>query len=473
MMKTQNEPIRKLHYFGTDGFRGEVGTKLTSMHAYQIGRFLGWYFSSPLSGCSKPGYRPRIVIGKDTRRSGYTLEYSMIAGITASGADVYMLHVTPTPGVAYITRQEAFDCGIMITASHNPFHDNGIKILNQNGEKLDDYTTSLIEAYLDHDFDTLGIQGDDLPLAQRENIGTITDYISGRNRYAEYLISIASHSYRDLRIGIDCANGASWMIAKQIFEALGAHVVVIGNEPDGVNINQDCGSTHTERLQTLVREMRLDVGFALDGDSDRCIAVDENGNLLDGDAVLYILARRFKEQGILKDHTVVATIMSNSGLTASLNQQGIHCIQTKVGDRYVSEAMRENHYALGGEQSGHVIVSQYATTGDGLLTAIMLLEEMCDKKCPVSTLISSLMLYPQHLLNLRVKDKSAVMNDPDILKTVKDAEERIHGNGRVLLRESGTEPVIRIMVEAETSDLSVKYAEMIADAIRRKGHCTE
>ena len=460
-------------YFGTDGFRGEANLNLTSMQAYKVGRFLGWYYSSPLSGCNISGYRPKIVIGKDTRRSSYMLEYSVVAGITASGADAYMLHVTTTPSVSYVTRQDEFDCGIMITASHNPFYDNGIKVINKYGEKLDDNTTALIEAYLDGNLRELGVYGEDLPLAHRERVGCIVDYVSGRNRYMGYLISVASHSYRDLRIGLDCANGASWMIAKAVFDALGAQTVLIGNKPDGLNVNSDCGSTHMEKLVALVKEQHLDVGFAFDGDADRCIAVDENGKIIDGDAIMYILAQRLKDRGALNDNTVGATVMSNSGFFASLKKAGIECIQTKVGDRFVYECMQNNNYTLGGEQSGHIIMKKYATTGDGLLTAIMITEEMRDRKSSLSALAEPVKLYPQHLVNLRVKDKALVTSDSDVLAAVAEVERLIDGNGRALLRESGTEPVIRVMIESETDALCRAYADKIADVIKAKGHCVE
>ena len=354
-IKASNERVKN-KYFGTDGFRGEANMDLTSIHAYKVGRFLGWYYSSALSGCDRNNYRPKIVIGKDTRRSSYMLEYSIVAGITASGADAYMLHVTTTPSVSYVTRQDEFDCGIMITASHNPFYDNGIKVINKYGEKLDDETTALIEAYIDGDLGVLGVAGDDLPFARRDRIGCIIDYVAGRNRYLGYLISIASHSYKNLRIGLDCANGASWMLAKGLFGALGAKTYVIGDEPDGLNVNSDCGSTHIESLIKLVKEKHLDIGFAFDGDCDRCLAVDENGVVVDGDGIMYILAKRLKERGMLNDDTVVATIMSNSGLIKSLDKIGIKCRQTTVGDRFVYECMQENDYSLGGEQSGHIIL---------------------------------------------------------------------------------------------------------------------
>ncbi|MBR5524589.1 MAG: phosphoglucosamine mutase [Clostridia bacterium] len=460
-------------YFGTDGFRGEANCNLTSMQAYKVGRFLGWYYASPLSGCTQEGYRPRIVIGKDTRRSSYMLEYSIVAGITASGADAHMLHVTTTPSVSYVTRTDEFDCGIMITASHNPYYDNGIKVISKNGEKLDDATTALIEAYIDGNLGALGITGEDLPLAQREKIGCIVDYVAGRNRYVGYLISIASNSYKKLRIGLDCANGASWMIAKAVFDALGAQTVVIGDRPDGLNCNSGCGSTHMERLCELVKEQKLDVGFAFDGDADRCLAVDEHGNVVDGDAMMYILGMRLKDRGMLNKNTVVATVMSNSGFFASLKKAGMDYDQTKVGDRFVYESMQQNDFSLGGEQSGHIIIKKYATTGDGILTAIMIAEEMCDRKLPLSKLAEPVMLYPQHLVNLRVKDKNAAMNDPAVLEAQQKVDALIDGNGRSLLRQSGTEPVVRVMIEAETTELCEQYAAMIADVIKERGHCVE
>lgn len=458
-------------YFGTDGFRGEANINLTSMQAYKVGRFLGWYYLSELSGCTKPGYRPRIVIGKDTRRSSYMLEYSIVAGITASGADAYMLHVTTTPSVSYVTRQDEFDCGIMITASHNPFYDNGIKVINKYGEKLDDDTTALIEAYIDGDLKALGVNGTDLPLASRERIGCIVDYVSGRNRYLGYLISLASNSYKKLRIGLDCANGASWMIARQVFGALGAQTIVVGAEPDGLNVNSDCGSTHIEKLCKLVREQHLDVGFAFDGDADRCIAVDENGNVVDGDAMMYILAKRLKARGMLNHNTVVATIMSNSGFFASLEKEGIKCEQTTVGDRFVYECMQKHDYSIGGEQSGHIILKKYATTGDGLLTAIMVTEEICDSKTTLAELAAPVMLYPQYTKNMRVKDKPAVLSDSDVLKSLEEVKARIGKNGRALLRQSGTEPVIRIMIECESEEKCAEYAQIIANKIIERGHC--
>ena len=468
-IKPENDN-RQNKYFGTDGFRGEANVNLTSIQAYRVGRFLGWYYSSELSGCTKSGYRPRIVIGKDTRRSSYMLEYSIVAGITASGADAYMLHVTTTPSVSYVTRQDEFDCGIMITASHNPYYDNGIKVINKYGEKLDDKTTSLIEAYIDGDLKALGISDNDLPLACREKIGCIVDYVSGRNRYVGYLISLASNSYKNLKIGLDCANGASWMIAKSVFGALGAQTVIIGNEPDGLNVNNDCGSTHIENLCKLVKDKHLDLGFAFDGDADRCIAVDGNGNVVDGDAMMYILGKRLKSRGMFNNDTVVATIMSNSGLFSSLEKIGIKCEQTTVGDRFVYECMQNNDYSLGGEQSGHIIMKKYATTGDGLLTAIMITEEVCDSKTTLSELASPVKLYPQYTKNVRVKDKAIVLSDGDVLKTLDYVKSLIGNNGRALLRQSGTEPVIRIMIEYEDENKCKEYANIIADKIIERGY---
>ena len=460
-------------YFGTDGFRGEANVNLTSMQAYRVGRFLGWYYGSALSGCQKRGYRPKIVIGKDTRLSSYMLEYSLVAGITASGADAYMLHVTTTPSVSYVTRMDEFDCGIMITASHNPFYDNGIKVINRFGEKLDDETTALIEAYIDNDLATLGVTGEDLPFATRDRIGKIVDYVSGRNRYVGYLISLASNSYKNLKIGIDCANGASWNIASSVFGALGAKLYVIGDEPNGLNVNEGCGSTKMDKLCKLVKEQHLDIGFAFDGDADRCLAVDENGNVVDGDKIMYILARRLKNRGMLNKDTVVATIMSNSGFFSAVSKAGMNCVQTTVGDRFVYEEMQNNDYSLGGEQSGHIIMKKYATTGDGLLTAIMVLEEVCDSKSTLAKLCEPVILYPQYIKNIRVKDKNETVNDAEVLASVDRVNEIINGNGRVLLRQSGTEPVIRIMIEAETEEKCQEYAGMIAQTIIERGFAVE
>ncbi len=466
-------PTVKNKYFGTDGFRGEANVSLTSMQAYKVGRFLGWYFASSLSGQKQAGYRPRIVIGKDTRRSSYMLEYSIAAGITASGADAYMLHVTTTPSVSFVARQDEFDCGIMITASHNPYFDNGIKVINRYGEKFDDEATALIEAYLDNDLSALGIKGNDIPLATGEGVGKIVDFVAGRNRYVGYLISLASNSYKKLKIALDCANGASWMIARAVFDALGAETTVIGVEPDGLNVNRDCGSTKIERLAALVKEKHLDVGFAFDGDADRCLAVDEKGNVVDGDAIMYLLANRLKGKDMLAENTVVATVMSNSGFVSSLKKQGINCVQTKVGDRFVYEEMLQNGYSIGGEQSGHIILKKYATTGDGILTAIMIAEEMCDKKSALSKLTENLFLYPQYTVNVRVKNKSVVMKDESVLASLEEVKTLIGDNGRALLRESGTEPVVRVMIESETEALCKEYAEKIVTTIIERGFAVE
>ncbi len=456
-------------YFGTDGFRGEANRDLTSIQAFKVGRFLGWYFGSKHVRNKGENTRPRIIIGKDTRRSSYTLEYSIAAGITASGADAYMLHVTTTPSVSYATRTDSFDCGIMITASHNPFYDNGIKIINRYGEKLDDKATALIEAYLDGNMNALGISETDLPLATKEQIGCIVDYVAGRNRYVAYLISLAGHSYKKLRIGLDCANGASWMIARSVFNALGAQTVVIGDTPDGLNVNENCGSTHIEHLCKLVREQHLDLGFAFDGDCDRCIAVDENGNVVDGDKIMYILAKRLKARGMLNKDTLVATVMSNSGLVSSLEKAGIKLEQTAVGDRFVYERMQAGDYSLGGEQSGHIIMKKYATTGDGLLTAIMMTEEVCDTKTSLSKLCEEVTLYPQFTKNIRVSDKEKAMQIPELLKEKEAIEKELCGKGRVLLRKSGTEPCIRIMIECEDSAKCQEYANRIAQKIQEGG----
>ena len=409
----------KTKYFGTDGFRGEVNKTLTADHAYKIGRFLGWFYGNPKFNSQKPGYRPKVVIGKDTRRSSYMLEYAVAAGLAASGADVYLLHVTTTPSVSYIVRQDCFDCGVMITASHNPFYDNGIKVINSMGEKLEDPVAFLIEAYIDGDLKKLEVEGDDLPFAERGNVGSISDYSSGRNRYIGYLISLAKHSMKSLRIGLDAANGASWMIAKSVFDALGAQTYVINNTPDGLNINLNAGSTHIENFCKFVKDNKLDLGYAFDGDADRCIAVDENGKEVDGDKIMYLLANKLKAEGALEKDTLVTTIMSNSGLTKALKAVGIKNVQTKVGDRFVYERMQNEGYSLGGEQSGHVIIKKYATTGDGVLTAIMVTEEVLERKEKLSKLVAPVKLLPQTLKNVRVTNKAAVMDDEAVLAKFK------------------------------------------------------
>lgn len=469
-----NEP-KKHKYFGTDGFRGESNRTLTGEQAFKVGRFLGWYYSNPTFSKRHEDNKakPRIVIGKDTRRSSYMLEYAVASGIASSGADACILHVTTTPSVSYITRTEGFDCGVMITASHNVFYDNGIKILNERGEKLPDEVTSLIESYLDNDIKALGIEGDDIPLATRENIGSIIDWIGGRSRYTAALVSTIATSFRDLRIGLDCANGAAWMIAKNVFQTLGANVMVIGDKPDGLNTNLDCGSTHIENLCKLVKENKLDCGFAFDGDADRCLAVDSQGNVVDGDKIIYILAKHCRRQGYLHNDTVVTTIMSNSGLVKALKAIGVKNIQTDVGDRYVYEEMMKNNYWLGGEQSGHIILRKYATTGDGILTAIKLAEEMVTQKCKLEKLCEDVRLFPQILKNVRVIDKNIVMENEAILAKVASINSELNGNGRVLLRKSGTEPVIRIMVEADGEDLCNKYINDIYTMIQKGGYIGE
>ena len=466
------EGKRKNVYFGTDGYRGEANVFVTGENAFKVGRFLGWYLSRENAGPFDSGARPRVVIGKDTRRSSYMLEYAITAGLTASGADVYMLHVTTTPSVSYVTRNERFDCGIMISASHNRFEDNGIKLMNRYGEKMEDSVISKIESYLDGDMESFGIEGD-LPLATGEKIGCIIDHVAGRNRYIGYLISIASHSYRNIRVGLDCSNGSAWMMAQSVFNALGASVTVINASPDGTNINRNAGSTHIEVLSRCVRENHLDIGFAFDGDADRCIAVDENGNEVNGDHILYILAKRLKARGSLDNNTVVMTVMSNSGLTQALDKEGIKYVRTAVGDRYVYEKMMDMNCKLGGEQSGHIILQKYATTGDGLLTAIMIMEEALDRKRTLAQLAESVKMVPQLLRNVRVSSKAAVMEDADIAALAASADASLAGRGRLLLRESGTEQVIRIMVESPDAAECESITAQIEELIREKGYAAD
>ena len=451
-------------YFGTDGFRGEANIDLTADHAYKIGRFLGCYFGElkKQKGLNK---NARILIGKDTRRSSYMFEYSLVAGLTASGADAYLLHVTTTPSVSYLTKIDGFDCGIMISASHNPFYDNGIKLLNGNGEKADDALTDLVEAYLD------GTYPEKIPFATGENIGKTVDYISGRNRYIGYLISLGIHSFRGLKIGLDCANGSAWSIAKAVFDALGATTFVINDRPDGLNINLGAGSTHIESLCIFVAENSLDIGFAYDGDADRCLAVDEKGNVLTGDHILYICGKYLKDKGELEGNTVVTTVMSNLGLYKAFDRLGIGYVKTAVGDRFVYEYMRENGNRLGGEESGHIIFSKFASTGDGILTSLKITEVMLSLGKKASALAEGLVIFPQKLINVRVSDKSAVMTDSQVKKAVSDAENQLGNNGRILVRESGTEPVIRIMVEAQSNEICNQICEKVASVIIDRGYC--
>lgn len=443
-------------YFGTDGFRGEANKTLTADHAYKIGRFLGWYY-----GQSKTEGKGKIVIGKDTRRSSYMFEYALVAGLTASGTDAYLLHVTTTPSVSYVTRTEDFDCGIMISASHNPYFDNGIKLMNSNGEKMEEEFLLKIEEYLDG-----AVQ--EVPYAERDKIGCTVDYALGRNRYIGYLISLATRSYRDKKVGLDCANGSAWMIAKSVFDALGAKTYVINNQPDGLNINVNCGSTHIEGLQKFVVENSLDVGFAFDGDADRCLCVDEKGNVVDGDAILYIYGCYLKERGKLQGNKIVTTIMSNFGLYKALEAVGIEYEKTAVGDKYVYENMVNNGYRLGGEQSGHIIFKKYATTGDGIMTAIKMMEVMLEKKMPMSELAAPYKAYPQVLKNVRVADKAAVRTDEEIQQCIREIEASLGEDGRILVRESGTEPIIRVMVEAKDLEICQKYVDQVAGLIAKK-----
>lgn len=442
-------------YFGTDGFRGEANVDLTVEHAYQVGRFLGWYYGRE--------HKCRIVIGKDTRRSSYMFEYSLVAGLTASGADAYLLHVTTTPSVSYVVRTEEFDCGIMISASHNPFYDNGIKVINGKGEKLEESVIEEIEAYLD------GESGE-IPLATGENIGRTVDFAAGRNRYIGYLISIATRSFKNKKVALDCANGSASAIAKNVFDALGAETHVINSEPNGVNINTNCGSTHIHVLAQYVKDHGLDVGFAYDGDADRCIAVDENGSVVDGDRILFLCGKYMKETQALSHNTVVTTIMSNFGLYKAFDREGIAYEKTAVGDKYVYENMSENHHSLGGEQSGHIIFSKHATTGDGILTSLKVMEVMLEKKQSLAKLASEVEIYPQVLKNVRVKDKTLAQQDPEVQAEVEKVSGLLGSDGRILLRQSGTEPVIRVMVEAASDEICEKYVDQVIGVLKEKGH---
>ena len=443
-------------YFGTDGFRGEANKNLTFEHAVQIGRYLGWYYGARL------GKKAKVVIGKDTRRSSYMFEYALCTGLMASGADAYIMHVTTTPSVSYIARVDDFDCGIMISASHNPFYDNGIKLLNGNGEKMDEETILKVEDFIDGKTT--------VPTATRQDIGRTVDYVAGRNRYIGYLIGMSKFSFKGVKVGLDVANGAAWSIARGVFDALGAKTYVMNDHPDGCNINTDCGSTHIEHLQKFVVENRLDIGFAYDGDADRCLCVDEKGNVVTGDHILYVYGLYMKERGKLANNKVVTTAMSNFGLYKALDKVGIEYDKTKVGDKYVYENMVQTGNRIGGEQSGHIIFTKYATTGDGILTSIKMMEVMLAKEKPMSELAAPVVFYPQVLKNVRVKSKPEAQNDPDVQAAVKKVADALGDTGRILVRESGTEPVIRVMVEAESNEICEKHVDSVIDVIRAKGH---
>ena len=455
-------------YFGTDGFRGEANENLTADHAYKVGRFLGWYYGELKSrnGDDTPA---RIIIGKDTRRSSYMFEYTLVGGLVASGADAYLLHVTTTPSVAYVARVDEFDCGIMISASHNPYFDNGIKLINGNGEKMDEETISLVEAYLDGNLEVFGQKWEEIPFAKKEKIGCTVDYVSGRNRYIGYLISLGVYSFRGVKVALDCANGSSWNIAKAVFDALGAKTYVINAQPDGTNINNNAGSTHIEGLQKYVVENGMDVGFAYDGDADRCLCVDEKGNVITGDHILYIYGKYMKERGKLLTNTVVTTVMSNFGLYKAFDELGIDYAKTAVGDKYVYEYMMKNGCRIGGEQSGHIIFSKYASTGDGILTSLKIMEVMMARKKKLSELAEGFTVYPQVLTNVRVTDKKAAQDDADVQAAVQQVANALGDTGRILVRESGTEPVVRVMVEAESEEVCRKYVNSVVDVIKEKG----
>lgn len=456
-------------YFGTDGFRGEAGINLTADHAYKVGRFLGWYYGE-LKRQNNDSSPARIVIGKDTRRSSYMFEYSLVGGLVASGADAYLLHVTTTPSVAYIARMDEFDCGIMISASHNPYYDNGIKLINRHGEKMDEETINLVEDYLDGKLNLFGKSWDELPFASRDHIGCTVDYVSGRNRYVGYLISLGIYSFKGVKVALDCANGSSWNVAKAVFDALGAKTLVINAEPNGTNINDNAGSTHIGGLQKFVVENQCDVGFAYDGDADRCLCVDEKGNVITGDHILYIYGRYMKERGKLVNNTVVTTVMSNFGLYKAFDECGISYAKTAVGDKYVYEYMTKNGCRIGGEQSGHIIFSKYASTGDGILTSLKMMEVMLARKKKMSELSEGFTVYPQVLKNIRVHNKAEAQNDNDVQASVKTVAEKLGDSGRILVRESGTEPVIRVMVEAESEETCQKYVDEVIAVIKAKGH---
>ncbi len=448
-------------YFGTDGFRGEANVDLTAMHAFKIGMFIGWYYGANPEMHHPADYRAKIVVGKDTRRSSYMYEDALSAGIAAAGADCYLLHVTSTPSVAYVARTEGFDCGVMISASHNPFTDNGIKLINGDGEKMMDEILDKVEAYLDGDWE--------VPLATGANVGSVIDHAAGRNRYVGYLISLATCSFKGYKVGLDPSNGSTWQIAKNVFDALGAETHVINNQPDGLNINKNCGSTHIEGLCKFVKENELDIGFAFDGDADRCLAVDEYGNEVNGDQIMYMCSKYMKETGELGNSKVVTTIMSNFGLYKALDELGIGYEKTAVGDRYVYENMAENGHLIGGEQSGHIIFKKYATTGDGVLTAIQVMQTMVKQKSSLAKLVEGVTMYPQVLKNVIVTDKDETMEDETVKASVEAAAAKLGDTGRVLLRKSGTEPVLRVMSEAQTMEAAEEAVDSMIAAVKKAG----
>ena len=440
-----------MKYFGTDGFRGRANEGLNVDHAYKIGRFIGWYYGA------KQARKARIIIGKDTRRSSYMFESALVSGLVASGADAYMLHVIPTPGVSYEVVDGGFDCGVMITASHNPFTDNGIKLVNKDGYKMDEDVLEQVETYIDGEFD--------VPLATGDSIGRTVDYMQGRNRYISSLIASCGFSLQGLKIGLDCANGAASSVARPVFDALGAETHVINNAPNGLNINVDCGSTHIDQLQRFVVQNGLDVGFAYDGDADRCLAVDERGHVVDGDLILYVCGTYLNKYGRLAKQTVVTTVMSNFGLFKAFDDAGLSYEKTSVGDKYVYACMNENEYSLGGEQSGHIIFGDLAKTGDGILTSLRIMEVLRAEREKLSELTRPVTLYPQQLVNVRVTDKEAAMQSPKVNDAVAAAEKFLEGNGRVLVRASGTEPLVRVLAEAPTDELCQQANQIVLDAL--------
>ncbi len=440
-----------MKYFGTDGFRGRANEGLNVDHAYKIGRFVGWYYGA------RRDAKARVLIGKDTRRSSYMFESALVAGLVASGADAYMLHVIPTPGVSYEVIDGGFDCGVMITASHNPFTDNGIKLVNREGYKMDEDVLEQVEDYIDGKLE--------VPLATGDAIGCTVDYMQGRNRYIAYLIASCGFSMQGVKVGLDCANGAASSVARPVFDAMGAETHVINNAPNGFNINVDCGSTHIQRLQDFVVRNGLDVGFAYDGDADRCLAVDERGRMVDGDLILYVCGTYMAKHGRLAKSTVVPTVMSNFGFFKALDAAGISYEKTAVGDKNVWACMMENGYTLGGEQSGHIIFGDLEKTGDGIMTSLRIMEVLRAEREKLSELTRPVTLYPQQLVNVQVADKDAVMAAPEVKEAVAEAEKFLEGNGRVLVRASGTEPLVRVLTEAPEERLCQEANSVVLKAL--------
>ena len=440
-------------YFGTDGIRGIAGESLTADLSFKVGKALGKLLTEKKE-------HPKVVIGRDTRISCDMIEHALTAGLTSTGVNVMTVGTIPTPAIAYLTKTIETDSGIMISASHNPYQDNGIKIFGPDGFKLTDEQELEIESLIDN--------SEQIKNASFEKIGKIYGGHELSQKYVQHIKQSIPGDLSDIKIALDCANGATTSVAPFIFGDLEADIETIGCQPNGININDNVGSTKIETISAFVKENNVDVGFAFDGDGDRVLAVDAKGNIVDGDKIMFILAKHLKEQGELKDNMVVSTVMSNIGFYKAIEENGLQSVKTAVGDRYVVEEMRNNNYSLGGEQSGHIVLMNYATTGDGILTAVKLANIIKTSGKSLEELASEVSIYPQKLVNIKVVDKKAAMEDSEVLAECEKVEKELEGNGRILLRASGTENLIRVMVEASSDELTDKYCEQVAKIVRKK-----